>query len=90
MDGLRSQLAVIRTQQWDVAWRNYVHELFQDKAKPANIRQQHLALDLGANGGTVAVAKLNELTPKARQGLCHQESEDLAARSGGTAKDGPD
>ncbi len=63
-DGLRSQLSLIRAQQWDVAWRNYVHELFQDKAKPADIRQRHLALDLGANGGTVAVAKLNELTPR--------------------------
>jgi len=64
VDGLRSQLAVIRAQQWDVAWRNYVHELFQDKAKPADIRQRHLALDLGTNGGTVAAAKLNELTPR--------------------------
>lgn len=64
VDGLRSQLAVIRAQQWDVAWRSYVHELFQDKAKPADIRQRHLALDLGANGGSVAVAKINELTPR--------------------------
>ena len=64
LDGLHSQLAVIRAQQWDVAWRNYVHELFQDKTKPADIRQRHLALDLGANEGNVAVAKINELTPR--------------------------
>ena len=64
LDGLRSQLLVIRAQQWDVAWRNYVHELFQDKTKPADVRQRHLALDLGANEGNVAVAKINELTPR--------------------------
>jgi Fic family protein len=43
---LRDQLNIIRMQQWDIVWRNYVHEMFKDQTSEAAIRQRHLALDL--------------------------------------------
>lgn len=64
IEGLREQLAVIRDQQWDVIWRNYVHELFRDKTSVSDVRRRHLALDLGAHAELVPVAKLSELTPR--------------------------
>jgi Fic family protein len=43
---LRDQLNILRMQQWDIVWRNYVHEMFKDQTSEAAIRQRHLALDL--------------------------------------------
>ena len=64
VDGLRGQLDLVREQQWDVAWRNYVHEMFRDKMKAADIRQRHLALDLGMISIPVPLAKITETTPR--------------------------
>lgn len=46
VDGLREQLAVIRTQQLGVTWQNYVHEMFRDQDTPAARRRKHLVLDM--------------------------------------------
>jgi hypothetical protein len=46
VDGLREQLAVIRTQQLGVTWQNYVHEVFRDQDTPAARRRKHLVLDM--------------------------------------------
>lgn len=46
VDGLREQVSTIREQQFDVAWRNYVHEFFKDQNTPADVRRRHLVLDL--------------------------------------------
>jgi Fic family protein len=64
VDGLREQLKFIWEQQWDVVWRNYVHERFADKKSQTDRRQLHLALDLGAKGAAVTVGDLTELTPR--------------------------
>lgn len=64
VDGLRSQLEFVWDQQWDVVWRNYVHEKFQNKNSPSNTRQRHLALDLSAKEGWVGQAEIAELTPR--------------------------
>lgn len=64
VDGLRGQLELVREQQWDVTWRNYVHEMFRDKTKAADIRQRHLALDLSAIATPVPLAKITETTPR--------------------------
>jgi len=42
VDGLREQVTTIRHQQFDVAWRNYVHEFFKDQNTPADVRRRHL------------------------------------------------
>ena len=64
VDGLREQLEKICTQQWDVVWRNFVHERFQNRNSPTDTRQRHLALDLGDSGDWVEVGKVTELTPR--------------------------
>jgi Fic family protein len=64
VDGLRGQLELVREQQWDVTWRNYVHEMFRDKIKASDIRQRHLALDLSAIATPVPLAKITETTPR--------------------------
>ena len=64
VDGLRAQLEYVWEQQWDITWRNYVHELFQNKSSTSEVRQRHLALDLGARDGWANVADIPELTPR--------------------------
>ena len=64
VDGLREQLEKIWAQQWDVVWRNFVHERFQNRNSPTDTRQRHLALDLGDGGDWVEVGKITELTPR--------------------------
>lgn len=64
VDGLKEQIQVIRNQQWDVAWRNYVHELFRDRNSASDVRRRHLILDLGAQEAPNPVSKLSELTPR--------------------------
>ena len=62
MDGLREQLEFVWDQQWDVVWRNYIHELFQHKDSKSDVRQRHLALDLGTQRGWVPLSELKEMT----------------------------
>ncbi len=64
VDGLKEQIQVIRNQQWDVAWRNYVHELFRDRNSASDVRRRHLVLDLGAQEDPISVSKIPELTPR--------------------------
>jgi len=64
VDGMRAQVDLIRIQQWDVAWRNYVHEKFHEKTKAADIRQRQLALDLSTQEKPVLLAKLPEISPR--------------------------
>lgn len=64
VDGLRKQLQFVWEQQWDVTWRNYVHERFQQKTSASDTRQRHLALDLGAVKDWVVVSTIPELTPR--------------------------
>jgi Fic family protein len=64
VDGLKEQLTVIRNQQWDVTWRNFVHEKFKDKNSEADVRRRHLALDLSRKDNPVPMSELKELTPR--------------------------
>ncbi len=64
IDGLREQLDYVWAQQWDVVWRNYVHELFKNRNSATDTRRRHLALDLGARGDWVQSADVQELTPQ--------------------------
>lgn len=64
LDGLRSQLGVIREQQWNVAWRNYVHEAFKDKNSPSDKRRRDLVLDLSEQKEAVPLAKLSQISPR--------------------------
>ncbi|SKA94894.1 Fic family protein [Prosthecobacter debontii] len=64
VDGLRGQLEYVWTQQWDMTWRNHVHELFQNRTRPGDVRQRHLALDLGQKNDWVELSQVDELTPR--------------------------
>jgi Fic family protein len=48
VDGLYGQIDVIRQQQWQMAWRDYVYELFNDQRTETGLRQRDLLLALGA------------------------------------------
>jgi Fic family protein len=63
IDGLREQLEVIREQQWDVAWRSYVHERFRDGGI-AGKRQRDLALDLSKAKNPIKPSDVPKLTPR--------------------------
>jgi len=40
VDQLKEQLDIIRLQQWDIVWRNYVHEMFKEQTSEAAVRQR--------------------------------------------------
>lgn len=48
VDGLHTQLDLIRGQQWQMAWRDYVHEKFSEQGTETGLRQRDLLLALGA------------------------------------------
>lgn len=77
VDGLRSQLESIWEQQWDLVWRNYVHELFQNKNSASDTRQRHLALDLGVKGEWVQAAEVPELSPRLAKAFAGKTSKTL-------------
>ena len=64
VDGLKEQLTLIGNQQWDVTWRNFVHEKFKDKNSDADVRKRHLVLDLSRQDKPVPLSKLNEISPR--------------------------
>jgi Fic family protein len=64
VDGIRQQLALIREQQLDVAWQNFVHESFKEHNKPADVRARHLILDLSEQKSPVRLYKLSMISPR--------------------------
>ena len=49
LDGLHEQLEHVWVQNYDVIWRNYVHEIFRDKDSTAYQRRRRLVLDLSGH-----------------------------------------
>lgn len=65
VDQLKEQLMIIRNQQWDIVWRNYVHEMFKDQMSEAAVRQRHLALDLSlATDESIRISKIPETSTR--------------------------
>lgn len=64
VDGLHEQMNFVWEQQWDMVWQNHVHEQFQNRTHPSDIRERHLALDLGVKDDWVAVNEISELSPR--------------------------
>ena len=64
VDGLEGQAKTIRLHQWDVAWENYVHGVFRDRDKPADVRRRHLVLDLSEQDRPIRRQQLRMLTPR--------------------------
>lgn len=64
IDGLREQIETIREQQWDVAWRNFVHEMFRDKMGETVVRRRHLALDLSRQDELIPMVEVSMISPR--------------------------
>lgn len=64
VDGLRAQLDLIRSQQWDVAWENYVHDQFRNRTSPSDERRRHLVLDLSDQAAPVLLSRLTQVSPR--------------------------
>ena len=77
VDGLGEQLEVIREQQWDVAWRSYLHERFRDHKGAAEKRQRDLVLDLSLGHDPVPINKVKELTPRLAREYAGKSSKTL-------------
>jgi Fic family protein len=65
VDQLKEQLEIIRMLQWDIVWRNYVHEMFKDQTSEAAVRQRHLALDLSfVTDEAMRISKIPEISTR--------------------------
>lgn len=65
VDGLREQIGVVREQQLDVVWRNYVFEKFKDQEDTAAQRRcKHLILDLASKRDFVPKKELMTLSTR--------------------------
>jgi Fic family protein len=62
LDGLREQLAVVRSSQIDKIWQNYVYEAFGNTRSPANLRRRLLVLELSKLQNPVRFAKLTSIS----------------------------
>lgn len=58
VDALRLQIEVIREQQWEVAWRDFVYRSFGANPPAPRARQCQLVLALGGRGGFVPIDEL--------------------------------
>lgn len=64
VDGLLSQIELIREQQIDVAWENYVHGMFRDRQSPSNSRRRRFILDLSKKSQGVPRGDLKGISPE--------------------------
>lgn len=64
VDGLHEHLDIIRTQQWSVAWRDYVHEVLGDHPTDREVRRRrrNLLLDLSLKTTPVPISELRVLS----------------------------
>ena len=63
-DGLRSQLDLIREQQWDIAWSDYIHDQFRSATGKTSERRRHLILDLSTANQPVELAEIASISPR--------------------------
>ena len=65
VDGLGEQIAVIRGHQWDISWRDYVNEYFEDKRDSEKYRRQRfLVLDLSTALEPVSRNRLTQVSAR--------------------------
>ncbi len=64
VDGLKQQLSIIRKEQWDIVWQNYIHEQFKDHKSPTSIRKRYLALDISKHDDFIPISQIEELSPR--------------------------
>ena len=65
VDGAKEQLYKIRLIQWDLCWRNFIHDKFKDKNSAAMVRRRHIMLDLSElKEGEFDLANIKKVSPR--------------------------
>lgn len=65
VEGLRDQLKYVRKLQMDVAWINYVHEMFgKNPRSRASHRQKAVLLDIFNKEEPVPISEIDQLSPR--------------------------
>ncbi len=77
-DGLGQQIDTIWQQQWDIAWRNYVHEFFKDKNSISSVRRRHLVLDLSVRTEPVPSSELTKISPRIAEAYAKRTGKTLS------------
>ncbi|MDX9971512.1 MAG: Fic family protein [FCB group bacterium] len=78
LDGLKEQLTRVWGQNYEIAWRDYVYEVFRDKDGKSEVRQRLLALELSRREGPVSKADLAGLSPQLAQLYAQKTPKTLA------------
>ncbi len=77
-DGLVQQISIIWQQQWDITWRNYVHEFFKDKNSVSAVRRRHLVLDLSVMPDPVLFSELTKISPRIAEAYAKRTTKTLS------------
>lgn len=77
VDCLRAQIKVIRMQQLDVTWENYLHDKVGDRNTATQARRRHLVLDLSFQNKPVPRADLRRLTPRTAEAYASKTDKTL-------------
>lgn len=71
IDGLKDQLRSVKLEQWNIAWRDYIYELFREaegeKESKTDKRRRHLILDLSTtqeDEGEIPLYEVTMLSPR--------------------------
>jgi cell filamentation protein, protein adenylyltransferase len=78
VDELKEQLDIIRNQQWDVIWRNYIHERFRDKQSPSDDRRRRLALAISQVDQPVRKSDVRRLTTRLAEDYAHKTTKTVS------------
>jgi hypothetical protein len=62
VEGLREQLDLIRHEQWNVSWTDFVHEQFREEKNISALRQRILVIDLSDVGVALPIDRIRDLS----------------------------
>lgn len=63
IDNLKSQLEEVKSQQLDVTWENYLHDILRGNS-PAIERRRHFVLDISEKNGVVPTSEILKVSPR--------------------------
>jgi len=78
LSGLKEQIERIRSQELTVAWRDYVHSVFADKATKGDERRRHLILDMSQHETAVPPEKMRTISSRVAEHYAGKTSKTLA------------
>lgn len=78
VDELREHITIIREQQVNVTWINYVHDEFRDKKSGADRRRRMVILGMSEQDGAVKLSTISKLTPEIAAEYANKTSKTVA------------